>query len=60
MLPTKYEIRYCIECRKLAGNAYFWPLDEFRGPRSDYVRQVALEATTTTDYACHLAVALKQ
>ncbi|GFX33853.1 uncharacterized protein TNCV_3962621 [Trichonephila clavipes] len=24
--------------------------DEFRGPRSDYVRQVALATTTTTDY----------
>ncbi|GFT16350.1 hypothetical protein TNCV_194491, partial [Trichonephila clavipes] len=23
--------------------------DEFRGPRSDYVRQVALATTTTTD-----------
>ncbi|GFT35312.1 uncharacterized protein TNCV_1096581 [Trichonephila clavipes] len=25
--------------------------DEFRGPRSDYVRQVALATTTTTKYA---------
>ncbi|GFY18590.1 hypothetical protein TNCV_2398151 [Trichonephila clavipes] len=24
--------------------------DEFRGPRSDYVRQMALETTTTTEH----------
>ncbi|GFU86757.1 hypothetical protein TNCV_4541471 [Trichonephila clavipes] len=28
--------------------------DEFRGPRSDYVRQVALATTTTTKAAKHL------
>ncbi|GFW82882.1 hypothetical protein TNCV_3494521 [Trichonephila clavipes] len=31
--------------------AYIAPFhDEFRGPRSDYVRQVALETTTTTSH----------
>ncbi|GFY06453.1 hypothetical protein TNCV_412031 [Trichonephila clavipes] len=26
--------------------------DEFRGPRSDYVRRVALATTTTTTFTC--------
>ncbi|GFY07304.1 uncharacterized protein TNCV_5084911 [Trichonephila clavipes] len=30
--------------------------DEFRGPRSDYVRQVALATTTTTYYLCAVKI----